>query len=165
MAFTREDRVSLHKKQERIVVGDGAPSVNDLIDGIPVFRKVSGKIVEYIRIGNVLYQSVFGKASIFSDKVGQSDMVDFADDGYLKFDNGLIMQWGQEAVSATTEVITFPIAFPTACLNIVGTVYKSGSTGGLTNALAIHTLPSTTAVTFSTAASPWDTLMWQAIGH
>ena len=158
----RENRVSLHKKQERIHVGEGIPSVHELVDGVPVFRRVSGRIIEYIRIGQSLFESVFGKVTVSKAPV---DVVDFADDGYIKFDNGLIMQWAQETVSATSEVVTFPIEFPTACLNIVGTVYKSLSSGGLTNALAIHTLPSTTGVTFSTASSPWDTLFWQAIGH
>ena len=161
MAFTRQERVASHKKQEKIQVGDGIPSVHELVDGVPVFRRVSGRVIEYIRIGQSLFESVFGKVTVSKAPV---DVVDFDDDGYLKFDNGLIMLWGQETVSDTSEVVTFPIEFPTACLNIVGTVYKGGSTGGLTNALAIKVLPSTTGVTFSTA-TVWGTLMWQAIGH
>ena len=161
MAMTRQERVASHKKQEKIQVGDGIPSVHELVDGVPVFRRVSGRIIEYIRIGQSLFESVFGKVTVSKAPV---DVVGFADDGYLKFDNGLIMQWGQETVSATTEVITFPIVFPTACLNIVSQVYLSSDTGGITSALAIHTLLSTTGVTFSTKTN-WDTLMWQAIGH
>ena len=30
MAFTRQERVAFHKKQEKIFVGDGSPSVNEL---------------------------------------------------------------------------------------------------------------------------------------
>ena len=157
----RENRVSLHKKQERIHVGEGIPSVNELVDGVPVFRRVTGRIVEYVKIGQSLFESVFGKVTVSKAPV---DVVDFDDDGYLKFDNGLIMQWGQETISDTTEVVTFPIAFPTACLNVVGTAYRSAQTGGLTNSLAINTLPTTTTVVFNTA-SVWQTLFWQAIGH
>ena len=157
----RENRVSLHKKQERVHVGEGIPSVHELVDGVPVFRRVSGRVIEYIRIGQSLFESVFGKVTVSKAPV---DVVGFADDGYLKFDNGLIMQWGQESIGDTSVDVTFPIEFPTACLNVVGTAYRSNQTGGLTNALAIKTLPTTTLVVFNTA-TVWDTLFWQAIGH
>ena len=36
--------------------------------------------------------------------------------GYMTFSNGLIIQWGKVLSDST---VTFPIAFPTACLNVV----------------------------------------------
>ncbi len=45
-----------------------------------------------------------------------------ATNGYQKLPSGLIIQWGYGYVSATsTATITFPIAFPNACLNVVAT--------------------------------------------
>ena len=61
-------------------------------------------------------------------------------------------------------MVTFPIEFPTVCLNVVATAYRSSVTGGLTNAVGINTLPTTTTVIFNTN-SAWDTIFWQAIGH
>jgi hypothetical protein len=37
-----------------------------------------------------------------------------ATNGYMKMANGLIIQWGYSSISA----VTFPITFPTACLNV-----------------------------------------------
>lgn len=44
-----------------------------------------------------------------------------ATNGYIKFANGFILQWGTYSVSATTTdlSVTFPIAFPTACNSVV----------------------------------------------
>lgn len=45
--------------------------------------------------------------------------------GYVKFPNGLILQWGQSAnVASSTTTTTFPIAFPNACLNVTGCGYQ-----------------------------------------
>lgn len=41
--------------------------------------------------------------------------------GYVKFPNGVIIQWGQSANSpSTTTATTFPIAFPNFCLSVTG---------------------------------------------
>ena len=87
----------------------------------------------------------------------------FKDDGYVKFDSGLILQWGQESSAATTEVVKFPISFPTACLNVTATSYVV-DTGGQTHSPGINTLPTTTQVILNTKSS-WGTIFWQAIGH
>jgi hypothetical protein len=42
--------------------------------------------------------------------------------GYQKLPSGLIIQWGTgTAVASGTSTVTFPITFPNACLNVVGT--------------------------------------------
>lgn len=41
--------------------------------------------------------------------------------GYCKIPGGLILQWGSVAVGAdTTAAVTFPIAFPSACIHVSG---------------------------------------------
>jgi len=62
MAMTREERVALHKKQERIAVKSGAPIAGDLIEGLPVLRSTSEGLVEYVSYNGVLYKSVYTKA-------------------------------------------------------------------------------------------------------
>lgn len=45
--------------------------------------------------------------------------------GYQKLPGGLIIQWGEFAAGAN---ITFPLAFPTACLHCIMTTNSSNST-------------------------------------
>ena len=46
--------------------------------------------------------------------------------GYVKFANGFIIQWGN-----ATSPVTFPIAFSTACLNVVATLQTNGDDGNM----------------------------------
>mgnify|MGYP003112986897 CR=1 FL=1 len=66
MAMTRQDRVSLHKKQERASIKDGTPTLNELTEDVPVFRIVSvnnvPKLVEYVKHRSILYKKVLDKA-------------------------------------------------------------------------------------------------------
>ena len=58
MGMTRAERIALHKKQERIQVKDGVPSVSDLKEGVPVLRSTTEGVVEYVRHNGVLYKNV-----------------------------------------------------------------------------------------------------------
>ena len=158
--FTRNDRVGVHKKQERTSIARGRPSVAELSEGVPIFRITDEGLMQYVRIGDTLYKNRYVTEDI-------SLSASFGDDGYVKFDNGLILQWGQETVAASSEVVTFPIPFPTACLNTIATAYLEDDTQGTDYAAAIHTLATQTTVTFSTdyAGTTFDTIFWQAIGH
>jgi hypothetical protein len=42
----------------------------------------------------------------------------FATSGYIKFPNGMILQWGEYAAQAGNSSITFSIAFPNACVYV-----------------------------------------------
>ena len=163
MPITKSERLARklgHTKQERLQVQNGTPAVSDLEEGVPVLSYVTDiGLTEFIRHKNVLHKKVLDKAK---DVVG-STSESFADDGYVKFGNGLIFQWGQETVSATTETVTFPIEFPTACLNVTATSYVV-DTDGQTHSPGINTLPTTTQVILNTKSS-WTTIFWQAIGH
>jgi hypothetical protein len=51
--------------------------------------------------------------------------------GYLKLPGGLVYQWGSATTSGTVDVtVTYPIAFPTGCLNIVFGAPNITSAGG-----------------------------------
>ena len=58
-------------------------------------------------------------ASSFLADSGKS----FATNGYQKLSNGLIIQWGRSSASGG-RTISFPIAFPNACLNVVASAYE-----------------------------------------
>ena len=149
-----------HTKQERLQIQNGTPAISDMEEGVPVLSYVAKTgLTEFVRHKNVLHKKVLDKA----DDIVGSTSESFADDGYVKLDNGLIMQWGQETVSASTQTVTFPIEFPTACLNVTATSYVV-DTGGQTHSPGINTLPTTTQVILNTKIS-WGTIFWQAIGH
>ena len=61
MALTRQDRVSIHKKQERLQIKPGKPDVADLTEGVPVLRSTAEGVVEYVRHNGVLYKNVLEK--------------------------------------------------------------------------------------------------------
>jgi hypothetical protein len=63
MAMTREERISGHKKQERLQVKGGIPTVASLEEGVPVLRSTGKGLVEYVRYNNALYQKVFDKTN------------------------------------------------------------------------------------------------------
>lgn len=51
--------------------------------------------------------------------VNQFDTL-IASSGYQKLPGGLILQWGSQSVATnSTPLVTLPIAFPTACLQVV----------------------------------------------
>ena len=62
MGMTRQERIALHKKQERLQVKKGAPNVSELKEGVPVLRKTSEGIVEFVRNSGVLFKKVLDRA-------------------------------------------------------------------------------------------------------
>lgn len=83
--------------------------------------------------------------------------------GYLKFPSvmgGLIIQWGYQEWGSTTQAVIFPVAFPTATLNVQGTI---GANSYLSENHTIYNL-STTGFKYSSPNSNYD-LFWFAIGH
>ena len=61
MGMTRQERISLHKKQERLQVKRGTPSVTDLKEGVPVLRSTSEGVVEYVKHNNKLFKKVLDR--------------------------------------------------------------------------------------------------------
>ena len=59
--MTRQERIALHKKQERLQVKSGVPRVADLNEGVPVLRSTAEGVVEYVRHNGVLYKNVLEK--------------------------------------------------------------------------------------------------------
>ena len=62
MSMTRQERIALHKKQERLQIGSGIPSAINLKEGVPVLRSTSEGVVEYVKHNGVLYKKVLDRA-------------------------------------------------------------------------------------------------------
>ena len=60
--MTRQERIALHKKQERLQIKTGSPLTNDLKEGVPELRKTTEGVVEYVKHNNVLYKKLLDKA-------------------------------------------------------------------------------------------------------
>ena len=61
MGMTRQERIALHKKQERLQVKEGAPAVADLKEGVPVLRSTGEGVVEYVKNNGVLFKKVLDR--------------------------------------------------------------------------------------------------------
>jgi hypothetical protein len=57
----REQRVVLHKKQERLQVKRGIPNIGELSEGVPVIRLTNKGLYQYVKYNNVLYKQKFTK--------------------------------------------------------------------------------------------------------
>ena len=61
MGMTRQERIALHKKQERLQVKEGAPVVADLKEGVPVLRSTTEGVVEYVRHNGALFKKILDR--------------------------------------------------------------------------------------------------------
>ncbi len=111
----------------------------------------------------------------FKDIIADNDLALLKDDGayivaalleqngYVKFSNGLILQWG--VATQNGYQTSFPIAFPTRCLAVVATYVLRDESSYWQKPLSLQavTRSSFTAAT----ASGWganDTARWIAVG-
>lgn len=77
--------------------------------------------------------------------IGTVETAKIAQTGYVKFSNGLIIQWG-----AKTQ--TFPIAFPTACLMVMTCPRMQSRTENTWNSdSAVSSFSKTTYTTYNLA--------------
>ena len=58
MGMTRQERIALHKKQERLQIKTGVPAKVDLKEGVPVLRATNEGVVEYTLHNNIIYKKV-----------------------------------------------------------------------------------------------------------
>ena len=83
--------------------------------------------------------------------------------GYVKFNNGLILQWG--VATQNGYQTSFPIAFPTRCLAVVATYVLRDESSYWQKPLSLQAI---TRSSFTAAtASGWganDTARWIAVG-
>ena len=59
--MTRQERIALHKKQERLQVKSGTPAVAELKEGVPVLRSTGEGVVEYVKTNGVMFKKVLDR--------------------------------------------------------------------------------------------------------
>ena len=59
--MTRQERIALHKKQERLQIKSGVPTLSNLKEGVPVLRSTNDGIVEFVRHNGVLFKKVLDR--------------------------------------------------------------------------------------------------------
>ena len=60
--MTREERVSLHKKQERTNISSGAPRSSELKEGVSEVRNIHGLgVVEYTKVNGAVVENVLNR--------------------------------------------------------------------------------------------------------
>ncbi len=71
--LNRLARVSINKKQERITIKDNPPLMSELTEGLPVLRKVAGRLAYYVKYKNQIYISPFVEGNLINSGSGFSD--------------------------------------------------------------------------------------------
>ena len=61
MGMTRQERIALHKKQDRTQLKVGVPDINELKEGASILRATTEGIVEYVNFKGELYKKVLEK--------------------------------------------------------------------------------------------------------
>lgn len=99
-----------------------------------------------------------GQSSAFSASKGNP--------GYQKLPSGLIIQWGS-CVPSPSLTVTFPIAFPNACVSVTCTPGGTGLGNAATHGNTGNSLTGFVANVFvaSTGAGTTCTVFWIAIGY
>ena len=59
--MTRQERIALHKKQERLQVKSGTPAISDLKEGVPALRVTAEGVVEYVKFKGELHKKVLDR--------------------------------------------------------------------------------------------------------
>lgn len=94
------------------------------------------------RANDLIYDIVSSRVGDFNSISGTSGIIDaitadsltlgiksLATNGYTQLPNGVILQWGQFTASGNTTpaTVTFPIAFPSACVAVAVSSYRTTS--------------------------------------
>ena len=67
MPMSRQDRVNLHKKQERTQVSSGRPDVSELKEGVPTVRQTGDGVIEFLKHNGTLMQNVLSPSAAITD--------------------------------------------------------------------------------------------------
>lgn len=87
-----------------------------------------------------------------------------AQNGYVKFSNGLILQWG--VATQNGYATSFPLTFPAQCLAVVATYVLRNDSSYWQKPLSLQTITRSSFI--AATASSWntnDTARWIAIGY
>jgi hypothetical protein len=100
-----------------------------------------------------------GGASIVAQSLGEN--------GYVKYSNGLIVQWGFYSITANTEsrTVPFPISFPSVCRAVMLTDMKLNSNSRLGHMFVTNPTISSFVANTQTSGTTGQYYYWVAIGY
>lgn len=147
------------------IKGNAAENISRNVTGVG--QSLSNTVV--LNPGDSLVLSSNGGSQWNAEGQTAPDMFpnSLAGNGYQKLPNGLIIQWGSITTAAGSAVVTFPIAFPGACRQVIPSVaYNSG----VPNVTVDTSGPSTTGFTIytktaSSGAAVAANTCWIAFGQ
>lgn len=92
------------------------------------------------------------------------EAVSFAGNGYKKFADGLIIQWGYSGSATDGGTISFPVTFPNVCYSLLTSIAGGGSfvSGSVGTTLSQFTIILRASTTGSAGTAP---LYWAAVGR
>lgn len=104
------------------VVAGGGASINfvSVNDGAMTIK--SGQSVTFVAITTTTWQVINSTAAMAKNADFGASL---AANGYQRLPSGLIIQWGEVAAAGGDFNANFPIAFPNACLQVVGNMIGS----------------------------------------
>lgn len=164
----------LYATGNSVVYGNSTIYGNNSVYGNSSFEGnlvIDGSIINY---GVISTPSAPTENSHLTNKKYVDGVASKQTSGYFIMPNGLIMQWGEGNSMAGfgTQTITFPIAFPSACLNVQVSQKLPSPVSGATaeNGIKINGSPTkTTFAVFSNSTGSQNSTsfipMWFAIGY
>ena len=149
----------------QIIAGDGLTGGGDLSANrtlsIPAAGVTGGMLASGAAVANIGFTPADLAAFTGSNQ-------SLTGNGYQKLPGGLILQWGTTAdiPKMETRTITFPLAFPNACLNVQATrVSTSQFSGDKRDSYAAHGYTKTTFQMYNQYETETCSYAWFAIGY
>jgi hypothetical protein len=138
------------------------------------FATIAGTETLTNKTVNLANNTVTGTKALFNTAVSDTDFTfanDFTgasnqsltSDGFQKLPGGLTLQWGSFTSSGSSQSVTFPTAFATACAYVSVTERENGDTGGRGTVPLLAASLSTTGMTFSVETG--RNYHWFAVGY
>ncbi len=130
-------------------IAAGAVGASEIADGSVTSDKIADGAISTADIANGAVSAAKLLSSDWTNSLSPTN-------GYQKFPNGLILQWGYAPASST---VTFPVAFPNAC--------KSITLGGFNMASGVPRVTSfnNSSFAYSSASTGGVNSYWMATGY
>ena len=152
-----------NENRATITTHKNAPKKNEGVNGdIRITTTTTEGVKLFSKYNGEWYSTPLSKHIIKEknqDRRTLASMSSLETSGYQKLDSGFIIQWGITSDSDATPTITFPIAFPNECFQVLA---SSGGSGGTSN---IDTYAITTTNFIMRHGAGERPSYWQAIGY
>ena len=161
---------------ETIYGADGSRSININIVKDALASEAMRLLVGYDANGNPYTEAPtpatedrstkIATTAFVGNVVASSAIAYKASNGYIKFSNGIIIQWGRSNKTSTGDTtVTFPIAFTMSTPQIVVSRLTQADTTTVQQQLLVRSSPSSTQFKWYNNVSSGTSCMWVAMGY